>query len=114
MRLGLLVVILALGLALFASSAAPGSESRKKATLKLAGGAPLILRGANFLPSERVRVTISSELRRTKWVTASRAGVFVVRFEAAFDRCTSGIVRAVGSRGSQAGLKLPPLGCPAP
>jgi hypothetical protein len=112
MRIGV-VVILALGLALLAS-AANGGESRQKATLKLAGGAPLTIRGANFLPSERVRVSLSGQRSQTKQVTAGPAGGFVVRFPAAYDRCTATIVRAVGARGSLAGLKLPPLACPAP
>jgi hypothetical protein len=116
MRIGL-VIVLALGLALSVAllgSAAIGGESRKKATLKLSGGAPLTLRGANFLANERVRVTLSGERRRTKQVTATRAGVFVVRFEVAYDRCSAAIALAVGARGSRAGLKLPPLGCPHP
>lgn len=108
-----LSVTLALGLALV-GSVANGGESRKKATLQLSGGIPLTLRGANFLPGERVRVTISGELRRTKQVTATRAGAFVVRFSAAYDRCSGLLAVAVGARGSRAVLKLPPLACPAP
>ncbi len=114
MRIGLLVVILALGLALLASSAAPGSESRKKATLKLAGGAPLTSAARTSFRASACASAISGKRSRTKQVTAGRAGGFVVRFAAAYDRCTATIVRAVGARGSQAALKLPPLGCPAP
>ncbi len=116
MRIGV-VVILALGLALSVAllgSAANGGESRKKATLRLSGAAPLTLRGANFLANERVRVTLSGERRQMKQVTAGAAGGFVVRFSVAFDRCTATIVRAVGAKGSLAGLKVPPLACPAP
>jgi hypothetical protein len=115
MRIGL-VVTLVLGLALaLLGSTAIGGESKKKATLRLSDTAPLVLRGANFMPSERVRVTVSAEVRRSKQVTASRAGVFVVRFDFAFDRCSAGaIARAVGARGSQAALKLPLPACPHP
>jgi hypothetical protein len=115
MRIGL-VVALVLGLALaLLGSTAIGGESRKKATLRLSSTAPLTLRGANFLPSERVRITVTSgELRRTKQVTASRAGVFVARFDAVYDRCSGVIARAVGAQGSQASLKLPLPACPAP
>ena len=115
MRIGLVVtVVLALALALLGSTAI-GSESRKKATLRLFDSAPLTLRGANFLPSERVRVTVTGgELRRTKQVTATRAGVFVVRFDAAYDRCSGFFARAVGARGSEAALKLPQPACPHP
>jgi hypothetical protein len=114
MRIGLAVVVLALGLALLGSAAAPGGESRQRATLKLSAGIPLTLRGTHFRPNERVRVTLAGELRRTKRVTAGRAGGFVVRFEAAYDRCSGAIASAVGARGSRATLKLPPLGCPVP
>jgi hypothetical protein len=115
MRIGL-VVTLVFGLALaLLGSTAIGGESKKKATLRLSDNAPLTLRGANFRPNERVRVTVSAELRRTKRVTASRAGVFVVRFDFTFDRCSAGaIARAVGAGGSEAALKLPLLGCPHP
>jgi hypothetical protein len=112
MRIGAVVVACALGLAMLLGSAATGGESRSKATLKLADRAPLTLRGADFGPSERVRVTLSGEVTRTKRVTASRAGTFVVRFEAGSDRCSAKIARAVGARGSRAALKLLPLGCP--
>ena len=110
MRIGV-VVILALGLALSVAllgSAANGGESRKKATLKLAGGAPLTLRGADFLANEKVRVTLSGKVTRAKQVTASSGGGFVVRFPATFDRCSTTIARAVGAKGSRAGLKLVP------
>jgi len=115
MRIGL-VVTLVFGLALaLLGSTAIGGESKKKATLRLSNSAPLTLRGANFLPSERVRVTVTaSTLRRTKQVTASRAGVFVARFDAAYDRCNGFFARAVGARGSEAALKLPLPACPAP
>jgi hypothetical protein len=113
MRIGL-VVIFVLSLALLGSAAGDGGQVRQKATLKLSGGAPLTLRGAHFRPNERVRVTVTSMLRRTRQVTASPAGVFVVRFAGAQDRCSGLVALAVGARGSRAGLKLPPLGCPEP
>ncbi len=113
MRIGLLVVIIVLGLAVL-GSAAIGGESRQKATLKLSSGAPMTLRGAHFRPNERVRVTVTSMLRRTRQVTASPSGTFVVRFAGAHDRCSGLVALAVGARGSRAGLKLPPLGCPHP
>ena len=94
-------------------SAAVGSDSREKATLKLAGGAPLTLRGADFLAKEPIRITLSGKVTRTKQVTASSAGGFVVRFPATFDRCSTTIARAVGAKGSRAGLKLLPVACPA-
>lgn len=106
-----LVVIVALSLGLL-GSAAGARESRGKATLKLARGVPLTLRGTHFRPDERVRVTVTSELRRTKHVTANGAGVFVVSFQAALDRCDGLLAVAVGARRSRAMLKMPQLGCP--
>ena len=105
------VVIAAFGLALLGVGASEG-ESRKGATLKFAKGVPLTLRGAHFLPRERVRVTVTSELKRTKLVTASATGTFVVSFQAAFDRCNGLLALAIGSQGSRARLKMPQLGCP--
>jgi hypothetical protein len=115
MRIGVVILaVLALALAVaLLGSAAIGGEARKKATLELAGSAPLALRGANFRSSERVRVTLSGEVTRTRQVTASAAGVFVVRFQARYDRCSVAIARAVGAKGSRAALKLIPAACPA-
>jgi hypothetical protein len=115
MRTGVVILaVLALALALaFFGSAAVDGESEQKATLKLAGSAPLALRGANFRPTERVRVTLSGEVTRTKHVTASAGGAFVVRFQSTYDRCSAAIVRAVGAKGSRAALKLVPVACPA-
>jgi hypothetical protein len=111
MRIGL-VVIVALSLVLLGSATAGEGESRSKATLKLSKGIPLTLRGAHFLPNERVRVTVSSTLKRTKLVSASASGAFVVSFQQAFDRCNGLLALATGARGSRAMLKMPQLGCP--
>jgi hypothetical protein len=108
-----LVITAAFCLALLGSAAGEG-ESRSRATLKLSKGMPLTLRGAHFLPSERVRVTVSGELRRTKHVAANGSGVFLVSFQTAYDRCSGLLALAVGARGSRAMLKMPQLGCPLP
>jgi hypothetical protein len=110
MRIGLVVVV-ALSLGLLGSAAGDG-ESRSKATLKLSKGTPLTLRGAHFVPNERVRVTVSSKLKRTKLVNVNRSGAFVVSFQEAFDRCNGLLALAVGRSGSRATLKMPQLGCP--
>jgi hypothetical protein len=110
MRVGLAVIV-ALSLVLLGSAAGEG-ESRGKATLKLTRGVPLTLRGAHFLPNERVRVTVSSELKRTKLLSANASGGFVVSFQDAFDRCNGLLALATGARGSRAVLKMPQLGCP--
>jgi hypothetical protein len=112
MRIGLVITV-ALSLAL-SGSAAGGGESASKATLKLMRGMPLTVRGGHFLPNERVRVTVSSELTRTKQVSANASGAFVVSFPIALDRCSGLLATAVGARGSRARLKMPQLGCPIP
>jgi hypothetical protein len=111
MRIGL-VVILALGLVLLGSTIAGGGESAAKPTLKLSRGVPLTFRGTHFRSSEKVRVTVKVELKRTKLTKANSSGGFVVRFQDAYDRCSGLLATAVGERGSRAMLKLPPLGCP--
>jgi hypothetical protein len=114
MRIGL-VVMLVVSLALLGSAVGDGGQVKQKPTLRLAGNAPLTVRGTHFRPSERVRVTVIAEVRRSKRVTASRTGAFIARFDATFDRCSGSlIVRAVGAGGSEAALKLPQPACPAP
>lgn len=95
-----------------AASAAGGSEVRAKAKLTLLPATQLTLRGSKFVPRERVRVSVVSERSLAKWVTANGSGVFVVRFDAAYDRCSGLVATATGARGSRAGLKMPQLGCP--
>jgi hypothetical protein len=107
-----LVVIFALSLALLGSTAGDGGQVSTKPTLKLSRGAPLTVRGANFRPSEKVRVTVKSERTRTKLATATGSGVFVVRFQDAYDRCSGLLATAIGDRGSRAMLKLPQPMCP--
>jgi hypothetical protein len=112
MRIGLVITV-ALSLAL-SGAAAGGGGSRKHPTLKLSGGMPLTMRGTHFVPRERVRVTVSSTLTRTKQVTANGSGAFVVSFPIALDRCSGLLATAVGARGSRVRLKMPQLGCPIP
>jgi hypothetical protein len=113
MRFGL-VVMLALSLALLGSAAGDSSQVRTKPTLKMTRGVPLTLRGAHFGSTEKVRVTVKSELKRTKLARANRSGTFLLQFQDAYDRCSGLLAVAVGERGSWALLKLPPLGCPPP
>jgi hypothetical protein len=110
MRIGVIVIV-ALSLALVGVGAGDG-ESRSRATLKLSKGIPLTLRGAHFLPGERVRVTVSNSLKRTKLVRSTSSGTFVVSFQDSLDRCNGLLALAIGARGSRATLKMPQLGCP--
>jgi hypothetical protein len=105
------ILILAVSLLLIGPAAGQG-KSQRSATLKLSKGTPLTLRGAHFDPRERVRVTVSNRLKRTKVVNAGASGSFVVSFQDSYDRCTGLFARAVGTGGSRATLKMPQLGCP--
>jgi hypothetical protein len=110
-----LVIALGLTFALALGAAASGTNqtSAGRATLKLQGVAPLTLRGAQFVPAERVVVSVRSGQRRSKRLTANSRGGFVVSFpRVSYDRCDPLFALAVGSRGSRAGLKVPPRGCP--
>jgi hypothetical protein len=108
-----LVIALTLALALGAAASGANQTAAGKATLKLQGAAPLTLRGAGFFRAERVVVSVRSGQRRSKRVTANERGTFVVSFPRfTYDRCDPLTALAVGSRGSRAGLKVLPRGCP--
>ena len=108
------VIALTLSLALVGTAASGGNAtSAGKPTLKLQSGAPLTLRGAGFVGAERVVVSVRGGRRQSKRVTANGRGVFVVSFpRISYDRCDALFALAVGSRGSRAGLKMPPRLCP--
>ncbi len=93
------------------AGAAPEREAAKPRLL-LARGAPLVLRGVHFIPEERVRVTVRTERRLSKTVTAGATGTFVVRFATSYDRCLGLAAVGVGDRGSRARLNTPDLLCP--
>jgi hypothetical protein len=98
--------VLVLLLALPAAAATP-----RRATLKLAELAPLIVEGRAFGARERVVLTATApSSQRMLAVVAWRNGSFTARFGLRVGRCTPITVRAVGSRGSRAILQVEP-GC---
>lgn len=98
--------VLVLVLALPAGAAQP-----RRATLKLAALAPLVVEGRGFGKGERVVLTASaSNAQRLLSVVARRKGSFTARFDLRLGRCASLTVRAVGARGSRAILQVEP-GC---
>lgn len=98
--------VLVLVLALPAGAAQP-----RRATLKLAGLAPLVVKGHGFGKGERVVLTASaSNAQRRLGIVAHRNGSFIARFDLRLRRCTPLTVRAVGARGSRAILQVEP-GC---
>jgi hypothetical protein len=98
--------VLVLLLALPAAAAQP-----RRATLKLAGLAPLVVEGRAFGARERVVLTATApSAQRLLAIIARRNGSFTARFELRLGGCTPLTVRAVGVRGSRAILQVEP-GC---
>jgi len=98
--------VLMLLLALPAAAAQP-----RRATLKLATLAPLVVHGRDFGKAERVALTASApSAQRMLSVVARRNGSFTARFNLRLGRCTPLTVRAVGVRGNRAILQVEP-GC---
>ncbi|HEX4930252.1 MAG TPA: hypothetical protein VFV62_06030 [Gaiellaceae bacterium] len=98
--------VLVLLLALPAAAAPP-----RRATLKLATLAPLVVQGRDFGKAERVVLTATApNAQRRLAVVARRNGSFTARFNLRLGRCTPLTVRAVGARGSRAILQFEP-GC---
>lgn len=104
----------ALAFALPAATRVHASTAERTAVLRLATAHPVAFRGSSFLAGERVGVVVSTKARvRTRAVTASRAGTFLVRFVGMpFDRCDGLVAVARGARGSFATYKLPRPACP--
>jgi hypothetical protein len=75
---------------------------------------PVTVRGTGFRSNERVRVTFSAKSTRTKSVIASARGTFRVTFSGlSIGSCDAYAVRASGSRGSSAFLKVMPECAPS-
>lgn len=68
---------------------------------------PLTIDGTGFRPVEKVTIRTA---KASMTVHASRLGRFRAEFQG--DRCTSGLVVAVGARGDRAQLRLPLALCP--
>ena len=103
----------ALAMLLLPAGAAADVNRVGKPSLRVGVGPTLVLRGASFAAGERVKVTVAVGRRIAKDTHANDGGSFTVRFRIPYDRCNSSLTAlAVGSRGSQARLKLPELMCP--
>jgi hypothetical protein len=104
-------------IALLTGSLAAGSVAAARSsagpTLRLARGTDaLVVRGSGFYANERVRVTVLATGERTKTVRTRAAGTFAASFDSTFaDPCSAMVVRALGSRGDRALLKLPARMC---
>jgi hypothetical protein len=93
-----------------ALSAAVSGASTFRPTLRLADQRPVVVFGQHFRPRERVRLVPSNGPAVS--VQASRAGSFSVTLTRTFiARCGGFFIRATGTRGSLATLKLPRPAC---
>ena len=104
------VAVVAATLALVLTGLAAGSSSARHASLRLVTVSPLQVGGAGFRARERVRiVATAAQVSVVKRVRASRRGAFAVTFAFNAAPCAGLKVVAVGSAGSRATLKRPPL-----
>jgi hypothetical protein len=104
-----LVLVVLIGL--LATSAATAGGARVRVT----DTSPATVRGAGFVPGERVRVTVDARTTVTRRVLAGPAGGFVARFQTVtLSWCTAYVVRAVGSTGDTAIIRVLAPECPQP
>ncbi len=99
-----------LALAALSVPVAGGARSAVRASLRVVRTQPLVVEGRRFKPLERVRLTLATRsltLQRT--AGATRSGSFDVGFGVRLGPCLGFTLRAIGSRGSGALLKRPPL-----
>lgn len=95
--------------------------SSRTASISFVSTSPVSVRGVGFKSHERVAVTVTTRVLRTKRVTANARGAFRVTFRGfSVPRCQPYAVRAKGNRGSVAAAKLipecapPAVGSPKP
>lgn len=93
-------------------------SSTARATLRVSGTDPIVVKGQHFRPRESVRVTISyTGTRKVRTVRTSAAGTFAASLDVPlpFDPCTDSLLAtARGSSGDSAQAKLPQRACPPP
>ena len=98
---------------------APGAVAAPSAdpSVRIFDLVPVKVRGAHFVPGERVRLTLrAGAATRVRTATASGRGSFAVGFGMLReqDRCSGSVaVSAVGARGDRASYRLPGMACPA-
>ncbi len=109
-RLGVLLLAAVTAIALAATEpAAPAGTSTAQPALRILDTMPLTLRGLRFRPLEKVKVTATTRSGVTVvTVRATRQGTFAARFpRVVVTRCLDELaVKAVGARGSRAGVTL--------
>ena len=105
------LTLIALAASLLVVSAASAFSSTGP-ELRLVAKSPLVVSGLHFKAREEVRVVVISHEGAARRVVASPDGHFTARFDdVVVSRCEPLSVRATGSRGSEAILKLPAPAC---
>jgi len=113
-RIAAILVVFAVG-ATGATLSSHGTAAPTKAVVQLVTAQPLEIEGAGFKRLEVVRVTATAdEDRATRLLTVRRSGAFLARFPGMrYDPCSEVLVlRARGTKGSLASVKLLPRECP--
>jgi len=83
--------------------------------LKLTHGTPLTVAGTGFKSHESVKVVYTADQTSIRHVVATTAGTFTARFaDVAFQACKLHRLTAVGSMGSKATFRMPPIPCSPP
>jgi hypothetical protein len=100
--------LVALVTAVFAL-ALPAAAATRAARVTVPDVSPFTVHGAHFVARERVTVVAQADGRHVKTVTASAAGAFTAKFlSVELGACAMYFVRATGSEGSRATLKVVP------
>jgi hypothetical protein len=93
-----------------ATSSTRPSATSVRPSLSVRASSPIVVYGRHFVPHERVRITTSTGAAVT--TRANTAGAFSATLvRTLIDRCTGLRIRAVGSHGTVAALKLPLPAC---
>jgi hypothetical protein len=97
-----------------------GTAAVRQPRLAITDPAPLTVRGSGFRVGERVTVTATVRVRRSRSAVADARGRFTVRFAGlnVENGCASYVIRALGDRGTRAAIKVttvcaPPAAAPA-
>lgn len=98
------------------AGATPSSphDAEARPALKIVSLSPLTVKGARFVPGERVKLLVSGGGGKSKAARADRRGRFTAAFAVKLDRCTSFVVQAVGARGSRAMVDVTAPSCATP
>lgn len=97
---------------LLALTGSPAAARNPAPVLTLAGKTPVVVHGAHFIPRETIRIVVAPAAGAPIRIRADRAGTFTVRLPGVqLSRCGGFQVRATGTHGTIAMLKLPRPAC---